>query len=125
MDVYNPINMKNSMERPFSVERGRQIPVQSPEIPEPAIYAVPAPDGPYIFSQRVLSRDTSPDFVQKEYRAGFGVCELKGVSRNPLDEFTPARIYGASYDVGDFFSTPEHGWAKVIKEIILPKITTG
>ena len=88
--------------------------------PHLQLHTIPAPDGPYIFSQRVLMRDTSPDFIQNRLVHGAGSCTLRGVARNPLDEFNPIKIYGASYETGDFYSTNEHGWAKVLKDIILP-----
>lgn len=86
--------------------------------PHLQLHTIPAPDGPYIFSQRLLSRDTSADFQLKSSVQGAGTCVLQGVVRNPLDEFAPEEVYGAVYEVGDFNSTADRGWAKVLATII-------
>lgn len=107
----------------FHLEADLTKPTQAPlpdfkTAPHLQLHTVPAPDGPYIFSQRVIMRDTSMDYQPKRDEKGAGTCILRGVSRNPLDEFMPAEIYGATYSVGDFFSTEENGWAKVLATII-------
>ena len=86
--------------------------------PHLQLHTIPAPDGPYIFSERLLSRDTSADFQSKSRVEGAGSCVLRGVVRNPLDEFAPEEVYGAVYEVGDFNSSDDHGWAKVLATII-------
>jgi len=77
------------------------------------LQVIPNCDG-RVLLKRVISRDTTPDFVTKRKVQGFGLAKFKGILNNPLDEFTPVKVYGAVYTVGDYFATEENGWAKVL-----------
>jgi acetoacetate decarboxylase len=82
------------------------------------IQIMPNCDGPGVFSKRILRRDTSPDFVRKSKTLGEGKIAFKSTHNNPIGEFTPVEVYGATYEIGDFFATPENGWAKVLETLV-------
>jgi len=94
------------------------------DLPNPVIHphlniqVMPNCDGPGIFSKRILLRDTSADFVRKSKTTGEGKITLKSTHNNPIGEFTPVKIYGASYEIGDYFATPANGWAKVLETLV-------
>jgi len=89
--------------------------------PHLQLHTIPEPDGLGIYSQRLMSRDTGPDCVIKSVVSGKGDVSLRSIRRNPLQEFSPVKIYGGYFEVSDFHSTREHGLAKVLAEIVTPK----
>ena len=82
------------------------------------IHCIPNCDGPGIFSKRIISRDTSPDYVSKKRVEGFGRLSLASTRNNPIGEFTPEEIYGAVFEIGDYKATPENGWGKLLETLI-------
>lgn len=87
-------------------------------VPHFNLQVIPNCDGPGVFLKRIISRDTTLDFVTKREVEGFGQVKFQGIRNNPLDEFTPIEIYGAVYKVGDYFATEENGWGKVVDVLI-------
>jgi acetoacetate decarboxylase len=94
-----------------------------PQYPHILLYTMPRHDGPGILTQKVLSRDSSPDFVTKSSTKGKATVKLSGYENfpiiEPLDELNPIEVYGASYTIGDYAATHENGWAKVV-DVIIP-----
>ncbi|PWW31325.1 acetoacetate decarboxylase [Cytobacillus oceanisediminis] len=94
-------------------------PIAKPALfPHFQIKVDPKPDGPGIDSKKILSRDSSMDFVTKSYVEREIKVELQGIPLNRLDEFQPLEILGGTYTVGDFHCTMENGWAKVEEVLI-------
>ncbi|WP_077602509.1 acetoacetate decarboxylase family protein [Oceanobacillus sojae] len=100
----------------------QELPVV-PQYPHILLYTMPRHDGPGILTQKVLSRDSSPDFVTKKKVEGYADIKLSGYENfpiiEPLDELNPVEVYGASYTIGDYAATHENGWAKVV-DVIIP-----
>lgn len=96
-----------------------------PEIqvrPHLLLYTMPRYAGPGIQCQKILKRDTSPDFVTKKSRIVRASATLSGYENppviEPLDEWSPTEVYGAKYTIGDFAATAEHGWAELVEVIV-------
>lgn len=77
------------------------------------IHVQPGPDGK-ILSRRIIERDTSPDFKLIRERKGSATVALRSLSTDPLAEFAPFEVLGATYVVGDFYATEANGWGKTI-----------
>lgn len=107
--IYLEIDLNSKLETPIPKMKW---------YPHLQLHVVPKASGQGIFSMRMISRDTSPDFKKKSLIEGKGTMVLQGDDYNPLDEFSPIEILGATYEVGDYFATDENGWGKVIDEII-------
>ncbi|MDO5115175.1 MAG: acetoacetate decarboxylase family protein [Synergistaceae bacterium] len=90
--------------------------------PHLQLQVVPNCDGPGIYLKRVMSRDTSPDYKGRVCLKGDAALTLRYDGRNPLDEFSSAKIIGAVYSCGEFNSTVENGWAKVVDILIKPTL---
>lgn len=89
--------------------------------PHLQVQVVPNAEGPGVFLKRVLQRDTSPDYKSRIYMEGETTLTLKFDGKNPLDEFASAKIIGGTYTRGEWASTEENGWAKVVDTLIKPK----
>jgi len=87
-------------------------------LPHLLLHTVPNGDGPGIYSQRILARDTSPDFKTREFKTYKATLTLRPVVNDALDNFATAEIICGTYTVGEYFATEENGWAKVIDTII-------
>ncbi|MCX7354508.1 MAG: acetoacetate decarboxylase family protein [Alphaproteobacteria bacterium] len=78
------------------------------------MHVQPRPDGPGMMSMRIIERDTSPDYKLKSQKFGAGRVTLRSIPSDPLAEFQPKEILGATYIVGDFYATEKNGWGKTI-----------
>lgn len=91
--------------------------------PQLLLWTMPRYGGPGIQCQKILSRDTSVDFVVREEKEVFARVKLSGYENppilEPLDEWNPIRIYGAQVAVGDYACTEENGWAKLV-DVVIP-----
>lgn len=79
---------------------------------------VPNGDKPGIFSQRVMARDTSPDFKTRKLENYEAKVNLRHAFGDPLDEFASMDVLYGTFQKGEYFATEEHGWAKVLDVII-------
>lgn len=86
--------------------------------PHLLLHTVPNGDKPGIFSQRVMSRDTSPDFKERISKVYNASMNLRPVTNDALDELASGEIICGVYTVGEYFATEENGWAKVLDTII-------
>lgn len=86
--------------------------------PHLLLHTIPNCDGPGIFSQRVLSRDTSPDFITRELEIYEATLSLRPINNDALDELATAEIICGMYTVGEYFATEKNGWAKVLDTLI-------
>jgi len=87
-------------------------------IPHLLLHTVPNGNKPGIFSQRVMSRDTSPDFKTRVCKPMKATLSLRPVVNDALDEFASAEIICGTYTVGEYFASEENGWAKVLDTLI-------
>ncbi|WP_174769936.1 acetoacetate decarboxylase family protein [Paraburkholderia hayleyella] len=78
------------------------------------LHVQPAPDGG-ILNKRVIARDTSADFQLTSARHGAAQVQLAGIATDPLHEFAPLEVLGASYVIGDFFATEQNGWGRTVE----------
>lgn len=97
-----------------------------PEIsayPNLLLWTLPRYDGPGIQSQKILKRDTSPDFRIWRTCMADASAVLSGYEHppviEPLDEWNPVKVYGAVYREGDYYCTDENGWASLV-DVIVP-----
>lgn len=87
-------------------------------LPHLLLPTVPNGDKPGIFSQRVMTRDTSPDFevwYSKEMEA---TLTLRCEGLDALDEFAHGKVICGTYNTGQYHATEENGWAKLVDVII-------
>lgn len=91
--------------------------------PHLLLYTMPRYGGPGIQFQKILKRDTSPDYVLKERVEMSAALTLSSYINppilEPLGDFQPEIVYGAVYQKGDFTATPEHGWAELV-DVVTP-----
>ena len=99
--------------------------VRLPEIqthPHLLLLTMPRYAGPGIQSQKILSRDSSPDLIVKSKKLAAAEVRLSGCEKppviEPLDEWQPVEVYGASFVVADYSSTDEHGYANLVDVIV-------
>jgi acetoacetate decarboxylase len=82
-------------------------------------YVIPKPDGPGIFSERVILMDASSSvtkMISEQY--GETKVRLDGLTWDPLHELKPKEVMGGGFVVCDVLFTEEKGWGKVIETII-------
>lgn len=94
---------------------------QHKTVPHMQLHTIPEPDGHGIYSQRLLARDASPNYVDKRCDFGYATAILRSITHTPLGDFMPEEVYGASYTIGDSASTAEHGMTTCLEEIVKPK----
>lgn len=82
------------------------------------IHVIPNPDGPGIFSMRIISRNPSPDFKLISEKFGETKVHLDGLPTDPLSEIGLKKVFGGGLVVGDYLITEENGWGKVLETII-------
>lgn len=107
------IRLELDLSKPFEGERE-----SVPFTPHLLLPTVPNGDKPGIFSQRVMSRDTSPDFKTRKMGAYQAKANLRCAEGDPLDEFSSMEILCGTFQEGEYFATEENGWAKVLDVII-------
>lgn len=103
-----------------------EAPAELPELqtrPHLLLYTMPRYAGPGVQFQKILKRDTSPDYVSKSKRIVKADVQFFGYENppiiEPLDEFQPIEVCGGTINIGDFAATPEHGWAQLV-DVIIP-----
>lgn len=98
-----------------------QIPVLVSH-PHLLLLTMPKYSGPGVQSQKILSRDSSPDFKVKKEQFVYADVTLTGYENlpvmEPLDEWQPVEVYGARWVLGDYASTDKHGYAKLVDVLI-------
>jgi acetoacetate decarboxylase len=99
-----------SLECLFSDEVNFSMPATTPHL---NIHVQPGPDGK-VLSRRIIERDTSPDFKLMREHKGSASVTLRSLSTDPLAEFEPIEVLGATYVVGDFYATEANGWGRTI-----------
>src|SRR5699024_5319387 len=82
------------------------------------IHTIPRPDGPGIFSQRIIARDNSMDCTLLSEEFGQVTVKLRSGETDPLGELSPVKVFGGGYSVSDFVAGDENGWGKVLDTII-------
>lgn len=82
------------------------------------IHMVPSPDSSDVFSKRIISRDTSPDFELHRKVYGATKIKLQSSKTEPLSIFESIEVLGGGLIEGDFYATEENGWGKTIEVII-------
>lgn len=79
------------------------------------------PDGK-IFTKRIISRDTSPDYelISEEYGETTAFLDgvVEGLPLDPLHELMPKKVLGGGVKVGNFLASEKNGWGKVIDTLI-------
>lgn len=82
------------------------------------IHTIPKPDGPGIFSQRIIARDNSADCNLISEETGEAKVKLSSGKTDPLGEFSPVKVLGGGYSVTDFLAGEKNGWGKVLDTLI-------
>ncbi len=82
------------------------------------IHTIPKPDGPGIFSQRIIARDNSSDCKLLSEEFGEVIVKLESGETDPLGDLSPVKVLGGGYSVTDFLAGEENGWGKVLDTII-------
>ncbi|MCD8175420.1 MAG: acetoacetate decarboxylase family protein [Phascolarctobacterium sp.] len=68
--------------------------------------------------KRILTRDSSSDYVLESCIEHPCRVELQSVDRCPVADFTPEEILGGRFVIGNHRISDEHGWATVIDTLI-------
>lgn len=91
--------------------------------PHLLLYTMPRYGGPGIQFQKILKRDTSPDYVAIEKKFMRADVDISTYINPPVLEswgdLKPEEVYGAVYGIGDFSATHEHGWAELV-DVTIP-----
>lgn len=82
------------------------------------LYTIPNADGPGIFSQRIISRDTSPGFQLKSEKSFNASLKFESIRQHPLQELGPVEVLEAGYQTADYDMNEEWGWAKVEETLV-------
>lgn len=82
------------------------------------LYTIPKAEGPGIFSQRIISRDTSPGFHVKSQKYFKASLVFDSIRQHPLKDLGPIEVLGAALQTADYDMNEKCGWAKVEETII-------
>lgn len=93
------------------------VPEFSP-FPHLNIHTIPNPDGPGIFSQRIISRDNSMDCTTISKEFGSAEVDLFSTVEDPLGDLVIKKVHGGIFSVTDFAATNENGWGTVISTLV-------
>ncbi len=99
----------------------KKISVDLPRLkvfPHLNIQTIPKPDGPGIFSQRIIARDNSADCKLLSEELGEVKVELFSSETDPLGEFSPVNVLGGGYSITDFLAGEENGWGRVLDTLV-------
>ncbi len=88
--------------------------------PHLLLHTFPNDIGPGILYQRVIGRDTNPDFVTKYLKTCNASMVLKNCGADPLDEFASAEVICGTFQKGDYFATEENGWSFYLGTTVEP-----
>ena len=86
--------------------------------PHLLVHTVPNPDGPGIFSQRILLRDTSPGYVVHRQDLFEAQVALASVRLNDLAGLGPLKVLGGGYQIAESRMAGDHGWARVLETVV-------
>lgn len=101
-------------------DRGKP-PEASPELkvgPILNIHTVPRPDGPGIFSQRIILRDSSPGYKVKSEEYFDATLTFKSIRLNQLEELGPLQVLSAGFQTADYSMDSEWGWGRVLETLV-------
>lgn len=82
------------------------------------LHTVPRADGPGVFSQRIILRDTSSGFKIKSEQLFEVSVLLDSVRLNPLKELGVSQVLGGGYQIADYTMDEECGWGRVIETLV-------
>lgn len=82
------------------------------------IHVIPKPDGPGIFSMRIILRDLSTATKLIHEELGETKVHLDGLPWDPLHELRPQKVLGGGLVIGDLLITEKNGWGKVLETLI-------
>lgn len=82
------------------------------------LYTIPKADGPGIFSQRIILRDTSSGYQVKSQKLFQATLNLDSIRLNPLKELGPVEVLGAGFQIADYDMNEEIGWGKVLETLV-------
>ena len=88
--------------------------------PHLLLHTFPNDIGPGILYQRVIGRDTNPDFVTKSMKVCNASMVLKNCGVDPLDEFASAEVICGTFQKGDYYATAENGWSFYLGTTVAP-----
>ena len=88
--------------------------------PHLLLHTFPNDIGPGILYQRVIGRDTNPDFVTKSLQTCNASMVLRNCGVDPLDEFASAEVICGTFQKGDYYATEENGWSFYLGTTIQP-----
>ena len=86
--------------------------------PHLLVHTVPRPDGPGIFSQRILLRDTSPGYVVASQELMAAEVSFDSIRLNDLVALGPKRVIGAGWQRAQSHMVGDHGWARVLDTLV-------
>jgi len=75
-------------------------------------------EGPGVALKRIITRDSSADYIADSRIEHPCAVQLKSHPRSPVADFTPDRVFGARFIVGNHRITDEHGWGTVIDTLV-------
>lgn len=99
-------------------EEYRGAEIETSFAPHLLLPTIPNGDRPGIFSQRVMARDTNPDFSTREKKNYRAKATLRYAGSDPIDDFSSMEVLYGTYQVGEYFATEENGWARVLETIV-------
>ncbi|WP_346690517.1 acetoacetate decarboxylase family protein [uncultured Cloacibacillus sp.] len=79
--------------------------------PHLLLHTFPNDIGPGILYQRVIGRDTTPDYITKSFQVCNASMVLKNCGVDPLDEFASAEVICGTFQKGDYYATEKNGWS--------------
>ena len=82
------------------------------------IHTVPRADGPGIFSQRIILRDTSQGFKLTSSVAFECSLTLRSVRLNPLEDLGPLKVLGGGFQTADYTMEGDWGWGRVLEVLV-------
>ncbi len=75
-------------------------------------------EGPGVALSRILTRDSSADYVEESNVEHPCTVTLRSVDRNPVADFTPEEVLGGRFVKGNHRVSDAHGWATVVDTLI-------
>lgn len=82
------------------------------------VYTIPNADGPGIFSQRIIRRDTGSGFVVEHQEHLAAELALDDVKQHRLSELGVTEVLGACYQVGHYRMEGASGWGSVLETLV-------
>lgn len=82
------------------------------------IHTVPRADGPGIFSQRIILRDTAAGFKLISEEFFEASLTLRSVRLNQLEELGPLQVLGGGFQTADYTMEGDWGWGRVLETLV-------